>query len=180
MDNERISDIIEKAGGVTTEGNLRGGRLERVEENVGLVITNFSSLNSRDKSNVLLKEGDMISIPKKHDIVQIQVAGTNAPETYDSTMISGTVITVPFGRNTRAGKYVKNYAGGFSKDAKKGRTFVQHKSGRMVKTRNFGLFKIYPKVTSNSQIITTVKPPKPKKSGVKKSRDLFASSTLKG
>ena len=173
LDNERISDIIEKAGGVTVEGHLQGGRLDRKEGDVGVVITKFGSSNPKSKSNVLMKNGDVITIPRKHDIVQIQVAGTNASETYDSTLISNTTITVPYGRNDRAGKYVKHYAGGFSRNARRGRTFVQHKSGRMVKAKNFGLFRIYPKVTSNSQIITTIKPPKPEKSELKKDRDIF-------
>ncbi|PCJ67830.1 MAG: hypothetical protein COA58_01445 [Bacteroidetes bacterium] len=174
IDNERISDIIEKAGGITSEGNLKGGRLTRIEDNVGVIITNFGSLNGRDKSNVIMKHGDKIIIPAKHDIVQISVVGTNASETYDSLLASNGVITVPFGRSNRAGKYIKAYAGGFAKNAKKGRTFVQHKSGRMVKTKNLGLFRIYPVVSSNSQIITTLKVKKSERRGSEtKQRDFY-------
>lgn len=79
---------------------------------------------------------------------------------------------MPYRRRNRASKYIKSYAGGFKKRAKRGQTYVQHKSGRMVKTKNFGLFRIYPRVESNSIIITTLKEEKPERNENKEKRDI--------
>lgn len=171
--NEKISEIIEKAGGVTVEGNLSGGRITRVEDGVGVIITNFGNINARGKGDIIIKSGDIIYIPKKHDIVQISIDGTNVGETYNSELVSDNTITVPYGRNYRAGKYVKKFAGGFKKNANRGQTYVQHKSGRMIKAKDFLLFRIYPRVTSNSQILTSVKGEKPKKNANRQKRDVY-------
>ena len=170
--NERISDLIEKSGGLTIEANLLGGRISRVEDEVGVIITNFGSVITKGKGDIIVKDGDTIFIPKQHDIVQIRIDGTNVDESYEEDLIVNNAITVPYRRRNRASKYIKSYAGGFKKRAKRGQTYVQHKSGRMVKTKNFGLFRIYPRVESNSIIITTLKEEKPERNENKEKRDI--------
>lgn len=175
LENERISDLIEKAGGLTKQANISGGQIARKVDGVGFVITNFSKLKINNKNNMIIKEGDVITIPDFHDIVQIKVSGTNASKSYNNDIISGGNISVPYHGTMRAGRYVRKYAGGFASNAKRGKTLVQHKSGRMVQARNYGLFRIYPKVTSNSEIIVTLKEEKkeeePKE---KKERDIYS------
>ena len=173
QNNERISDLIDKAGGLTEEADIAGGQITRKLDGVGYVITNFNKLNYGSKNNMIIKEGDTINIPKLHDIVQIEVKGTNANETYNRDLIKTGKLSVPFRGNMRAGRYVRQYAGGFTSKAKKGKTLVQHKSGRMVKVKNFGLFRIYPKVTSNAEILITLKEEKKEKDKEKKERDLY-------
>jgi protein involved in polysaccharide export with SLBB domain len=98
--------------------------------------------NTSSRHNLTLKEGDSIIIPKRLDIVQI---------TGDLNNIDGNSISAPF-FGLRANYYVKNFAGGFSKDNNKSSTVVVHANGVTRKSMNFGFFSISPKVKPGSTI----------------------------
>jgi len=90
----------------------------------------------------VLQNGDVITINQKLDYVNIQ-GELNAIENLS--------ISAPF-LGKRAHYYVKNYAGGYSRDNKKSNTVVISSNGAAKKTKNFGLFTISPKVTPGSTI----------------------------
>ena len=94
------------------------------------------------KHNLVLLEGDSLIVPRTLDVVHV---------TGDLNNINGTSISVPyFGK--RANYYVRNFAGGFSKNNKKSRTIVTHANGVARKSLNLGLFTISPKVKPGSTI----------------------------
>ena len=60
-------------------------------------------------------------------------------------------------RAKRAKWYINKFGGGFSKDAKRSMTKVIYPNGQVKRTRDFGLFKIYPKVRRGSEIRLALK-----------------------
>ena len=53
--------------------------------------------------------------------------------------------------------YIKEYAGGFTKNAARSRVYVISSSGSVKKSRNYGLFKVYPKVKRGDRISVDAK-----------------------
>ena len=94
------------------------------------------------KHNLALREGDSIIVPRTLDIVQV---------TGELNNIEGNSISAPF-FGKRANYYIRNFAGGYSKDNKKSNTIVLHANGVTRKAMNFGLFSISPKVKPGSTI----------------------------
>ncbi len=94
------------------------------------------------KHNLVLLEGDSVIIPKMLDVVQ--VSG-------DLHNINGSSISAPF-FGKRANYYVRNFAGGYTKDNNKSLTVVVHANGVTRKAMNFGLFSISPRVKPGSTI----------------------------
>lgn len=109
-----------------------------------VVYFNMKKAMSKNKSkhNLVLLEGDSIVIPKILDIVQM---------TGDLHNIEGSSISAPF-FGKRAHYYIRNFAGGYTKDNKKSLTVVTHANGLTRKSLNFGLFTISPKVKRGSTI----------------------------
>ncbi|MEC9209883.1 MAG: SLBB domain-containing protein [Bacteroidota bacterium] len=97
---------------------------------------------TKSKHNLVLLEGDSVIIPKMLDVVQV---------TGDLHNINGSSISAPF-FGKRANYYVRNFAGGYSKDNKKSRTVVVHANGVTKKSLNLGLLSISPKVKPGSTI----------------------------
>ena len=97
---------------------------------------------SSSKHNLVLSQGDSLIIPKMLDVVQV---------TGDLHNINGSSISAPF-FGKRASYYIRNFAGGYSKDNKKSSTLVIHANGVTRKSINLGLFAISPKVKPGSTI----------------------------
>jgi protein involved in polysaccharide export with SLBB domain len=75
-DDERLSDVVERAGGILPTGYPQGGRLVRDGEQV---IINFAeALEGDEDSDVILQPQDEISIPRRPNTVTI--AGNVANE----------------------------------------------------------------------------------------------------
>ena len=96
----------------------------------------------KSKHNLVLLEGDSLIIPKMLDVVQI---------TGDLNNLNGNSISAPF-FGKRASYYVRNFAGGFSKENNKSSTVVIYPNGVTRKSMNLGLFSISPKIKPGSTI----------------------------
>ena len=77
---ERLSDIIKRAGGITTNGYARGGSLERDGERLRLNIANAID-NPGGKYDAVLFPGDFIAIPKDPNTVRV-LGEVNNPGRY--------------------------------------------------------------------------------------------------
>ncbi len=154
--NEKISDIIRRAGGYKNSAFKEGVTLFRNEGGLGyLVIDQIDILNnSNSNSNYILKKGDVITIPKEVNVVSIQ-GFTNAEEEVAGIELSGGKINVPFVEGKDAKYYIDKYAGGINKDAgAKNRLIkVKQPGGSLEKTKDYGFFKRYPKVQKGAVII---------------------------
>lgn len=159
--NERISSLIERAGGFTDESFPEGGTLVRAEDNLGLVVTRMDLIQNRkykSKYNLVLKDGDVVTIPKLKEVVSINKLGTNAEDLYASNQLTGENINIVVNYYNKSAKwYINHFAGGFDKSAKRKKTYVRLPSGRIKKTRSFLFIKKYPKVKKGSEIQLTIK-----------------------
>ena len=153
-DNEKLLEMLTKAGGPTDEAFLAGATLYRKQDGVGYVILRLDEVfkNKNSKFNMVLTEGDVINIPKMQDFVSVQGA-TKVGELYNKDVIGpNNRINVPFHPGRRANFYVDEYAGGTSKYGKKRLITVRYPNGQLKETKNFLVFNIYPKVKKGATI----------------------------
>lgn len=162
--NERLADIIARAGGLTPEAFPQGMTIFREFENVGHVITRLDEAMRDPGSNynIVLKAGDRIMIPKTKDLVTIEGA-TKARELYPDQMIDGSSIQTAYQGTKSAKWYIDNYAAGVGENGSKKSISVRLANGQLKKTTNLGLFKIYPKVKEGSTVRVATKPVEPPK-----------------
>jgi len=157
--NERLVDIINRAGGLSPEAFDEGSSLYRQDGGKGFVVTNFKEAlrNLKSPHNHILKEGDIIKIPKREDLVSIRTAYTQAADILKASIIANGLINVAYYPHKRAGWYIRHYAAGFGERAIPSRVSVERPNGKISRTIGFG-FLIYPKVTKGSIISVAGKP----------------------
>ena len=160
---ERLSDLINKAGGATNYAYLRGAKLTRVatageKKRMGDVIRLMSRqlgeammdslgvrvedhftvgidlekaiANPGSASDLVLREGDVVFIPKNTNTVTINGA----------VMVPNTVSYIA-GKNI---DYYLNQAGGYSDNAKKSKKFIVYMNGQVTKVKGSGKKQIEP------------------------------------
>jgi polysaccharide biosynthesis/export protein len=138
---ERISDLIEKSGGLKGQADLGSAKFVRNGVQLGVDIKKILE-NKTDLQNLLLNQGDVLEIPRKKETVTI----------------SGNVynpITVPF----EGGLGLKSYlslAGGTNDSAYVKKIYVKYGNGRLNRTKTFMGFKAFPKIENGSEIIVPV------------------------
>ena len=148
--NERLMSAIQRAGGLSSEAFPSGATLFRNQDNIGYVIFKLEEAikNQNSNQNIILKEGDIIDIPKNKDIVTIRGA-TQMVDLYPDKILAAGKINVAFEGNNSAWYYVDKYAG-VGKEGRKRLISVEHPNGQVQRTKDFLLFKIYPKVQKGS------------------------------
>lgn len=171
--NERVTDIIKRAGGFTAEAFPEGALLYRTQDSTGYIVMrlNEAMKNYKSKFNYILKNGDILEIPKQRDFVTITGA-TKAYEKYKDEVASNkTGINVPYHKGKRAMFYINKYAGGVNEDGSKKNILVEHPNGEIDKTKSYGFFNVYPKVRKGSIIKVGYKKKKLKNDKDKKDVD---------
>jgi protein involved in polysaccharide export with SLBB domain len=114
----RLADVIEHAGGLTTEAYPEGTVFIRANGNVGRVAIDVPrALRRRDSpENLLLMDGDVITVPQRSNVVTVKGA-VNAP----------TVVAYVPGRDI---SYYIQQAGGPTRSADYRRAWVTQPSGK--------------------------------------------------
>ena len=180
--NETVVDVINRAGGLTVESFVEGATLYRSEANVGYLIIKLDEALKDPKSpfNYILKEGDLLTIPKIKDFVSLRGA-IRSNELYTADVLAAGKLNVPFVPNKRALYYVNKYAAGVSKDGSRSDITLLHPNGELGRTKDFFLFKIYPKVRKGDIVTVGYKPVKSEtdKDGKKKEDIDWAKTTEK-
>ena len=155
--NEKISSLIKRAGGLTSQAFIDGARLNRTNDSLGLVVMNLDQAMkvSNSKYNYILKAGDELTIPKKKDIVTLKSdllykRNTNLA---DQDLEVTNSLSVAYFPGKRADFYIKKFAGGFDERSDKANIFVEHPNGEVAETKNYGLIKTYPVVRAGSTIV---------------------------
>ena len=151
---ERLSDLVNKAGGATNYAYLRGAKLTRIAnadekkrmadvirlmrrqlgeemmDSLGIEVENSFTVgidlekalrNPKSSSNIVLREGDVISIPKNTNTVTINGA----------VMVPNTVSYLE-GKDI---DYYLNQAGGYSDNAKKSKKFIVYMNGEVTRVK---------------------------------------------
>lgn len=153
--DETVSELINRAGGLTNQAFPEGVKMIRNDNKIGVVYLNLPKALKQPKSrfDLVLTQGDVITIPTTMDLVYITGgAANNNLENF----------SVPYFRNRRALFYINNFAGGFRLKADRSKTILVTPTGITKRTVNFGLFKLYPKVTKGSRIYTYMREEKDK------------------
>lgn len=154
---ETILSVIQRAGGITDAAFPKGATLMRMEDSLGQVILDLDRVikDPTSRFNYVLKEGDIITIPKVKNLVSIAGA-VRYPEIEEIGKISA-----PHHKGRRAKFYINKYGAGVDRKVKRGRRnliTVVNPNGYVEKTRNYGLFKIYPKVDEGALVRVDAKP----------------------
>ena len=178
--NERISDLVKRAGGLMPDAFVKGARMKRTNQQVELTLEAIrnnlpDSLISKAEKQIdndqlelrlesilrnpgssydyLLKEGDQIFIP----------------EVAQEIRISGEILN-PIGMAYENGKGIKYYinrSGGFTEKAQKRKVYVVYSDGTSSVTKNF-FGHHYPSLEPGCQIIVPQKPEKQRIDGTGK------------
>ena len=133
--NEKITDIIQRAGGLRPDAYPQASTLIRNGELIGI---SFEKIIKRPNSelNFIVNEGDSISIGFRPSLVKIE-GEVNSPGNYQ------------YFKGKRINDYVK-IAGGFTRDASRFSTFVRYPNGS---TNKVGLLSFSPRVIDGSVIV---------------------------
>lgn len=159
-DNEKLSSLIERAGGLTNEAFPEGGQLLRASsETTGYVSIDMKKAVEKTKSpqNVVLQQYDKINIPKKQSLITI-LGAVKSFTVYNDDVINQGKIIVPYEKGKTAMHYINNYAGGLNKNADKSNITVTSPNGRVKSTGRFLFWRKYPKVEEGATINVFAKP----------------------
>jgi protein involved in polysaccharide export with SLBB domain len=171
--NERISDLIQRAGGLTPYAYLKGAVLTRKRDNIVrddlFKIIEKDSLGEmeqeklkykvainleailKDKGSFIdmyLKEGDVLSVPSELETVEV----------------TGMVLKpslVQYKKGLSLKKYIYK-SGGFSEAAEKNKIYVAYANGDIKTTNRFLFIKRYPKLAPGAIIFVPEKSVKEK------------------
>ncbi len=187
--NERLSSLIERAGGVTKDAYVKGARLTRTmtEDELKrrqdvLALSQFSASDSLNLSTEDLKTTYSVGIDLEEalnnkggyaDIVLREGDVIYIPEMNNTVKISGTVMypnTVTY-KNGEGLSYYINQAGGYGNRAKKSKVYVVYANGNVAKAKRLTGVKIEP----GCEIIV---PSKPEKNGQNFTQSITIASTV--
>ena len=171
--DEKISDVIKRAGGITSEAYVKGASLRRrielseAEYQAKLAIAAQDSTMTEEDIKKAAYQIVGIDLPcilsNPGGIEDLQVkAGDQIllPSKLETVMVSGSVLS-PVAHTFTDKKKLKNYiyhSGGFAQRAKKGKVYVLYANGTTQATK-CGLFgRRFPKVEPGCEIIVPEKP----------------------
>lgn len=135
--DERLSDLIERAGGVTPYAYLKGARVYRRGAPVATDLDEVMRYPDRE-INLMLEQGDSIRINK-------------IPQTVELTGQVQNPALVAFQPNYSFRDYLSE-AGGFTDSAHVKRTYVVYANGHSARTRSFLGIRFYPKVEKGMHV----------------------------
>ena len=174
--NERLSDLIKRAGGLTPYAYLKGATLirKKMDESDKKQLDLLKSINEKDTivkdSKFIENKGFKIGI----DLDKILNKG-GANTSIDLFLEEGDELLIPSEKQTievkgevlspsliqfKKGKSLKNYinnSGGYSIKAKRSKTFVIYSNGDKATIKRFLFFKSYPKLEPGAVIFVPTK-----------------------
>jgi protein involved in polysaccharide export with SLBB domain len=117
--NERLSDLVRRAGGLTSEAYAGGTVFTRQRNAVGRIGLDVPAIlrNRRHVDNLLLQDGDSVFVPRFNAVVTVRGA-VNSP------------LTVSFAPGQDLSYYVRA-AGGPAGNADVGRAYVTQANGKV-------------------------------------------------
>ena len=159
--DEKLQSVIERAGGLTSDASIKGMRLRREENNTGFIILDYEEVvdDPNSKFNYVLRRGDEVTIPKREFLVTIQGAVVALTD-YSGAIASSGRLNAPYEQGKSIEYYVEEYAAGYNDKASKNRVTVTYPNGQVKKVRNYGFFRVYPKLEPGAVINVGTKPVK--------------------
>lgn len=143
---ERLSSVIRRAGGVSAAAFVDGARLMREADQSGAVNIDLAASLSRPggSDDLILRPGDVITVPEYNAVVKVQGA-----------------VIAPASVQYRPGQgldyYIAN-AGGYDRNADKGRVYVRSANGTGETTDGWWFTRRSPKVLPGAVVTVPTKP----------------------
>ena len=177
---ERVSDLIEKAGGFTPYAFLEGAYLSRkvseaIENSQINLLDQLTAKDSTNTAEVLEKEIKIgLNLPKimekggkgsKYDLLIEEGDVLSIPSEKQTVTVRGEVLSpslIRYDKSNSLKDYV-NFSGGYALRAKKSRAYVIYANGDIKSTKNFLFFKSTPKLAPGAMVVV---PTKGEKAGV--------------
>lgn len=170
---ERVSDLLQRAGGISSYAYLEGATLTRKINNADEILQSVELLGDSlleqsqeqvDNGRLELRLADILQNPGSvYDYVLKEGDVIIIPEVMEEVNVSGEVLN-PIGLTYQPNKTLRYYielAGGFSDEAKKSKVYVIYSDGTAQTSKRMLLGRSYPKVEPGSRIIVPSKPEKP-------------------
>jgi protein involved in polysaccharide export with SLBB domain len=123
--DERLSELLERAGGVTQTAYLDGFQLLRNQRPVGVNLADALK-NANNYNNVILLPGDSLVMPEYNGVVMVQGA-------------VGSPTSVLYRKGAPLDYYIGS-AGGYAHNADKGRVSVRYANGSGETVRRVAVF----------------------------------------
>lgn len=165
--DERLKAIIERAGGLKHDAFPSGASLVRkYGEKEGNIFINLDkALNGfSNHENIVLRNGDVLFVPKKENVVTIYTNATKANTVFTELKRADDKVQISYQGKKSAKWYINRFAGGLDHDADKYSIRVVEPNGRINSTKRYlGFIYIYPEVAEGSSIYLDYKKPKPVK-----------------
>jgi polysaccharide export outer membrane protein len=139
---ERISDLIDRVGGLRDEAYLPGAQFFRKDKQVAVNIEDVLK-NRKGTYNLFLQEGDSLYIPKEMQTIKVSGEVLNPTD-------------VAYQENLSFRDYITQ-AGGYTDSAFVRKVYVKYPNGHVDKTKTFLTAKLYPRVEKGMEIIVPVK-----------------------
>jgi len=177
--NEKVSDLLKRAGGFTPDAYPDGAYLKRyktdsekqqAEETIKQLQKTVKD-STATVANEILRDYDKIPldlamIMKSPGSIEDMVLKTRdelfIPKFDGQVKISGEVLLVtqvPYQTNNNLKDYI-NDAGGFTAYAMRSKAYVVYANGKGASTKHFLFFKFYPKILPGSELIVPKRPEK--------------------
>jgi polysaccharide biosynthesis/export protein len=149
--NERILDVINRAGGLTSAAYPSGVQFVRGAERARVGVELASVLkNAGDRDNLLLQDRDSIHIPRYNALVNVTGA-VNSP------------MSVPYEPGKSLDHYIRA-AGGTKREADAKRSYVQQSNGKVVtRRRSLLVFTSVPAPSPGSRVVVPSRDPADKR-----------------
>lgn len=184
--NQRISDLIKLAGGMTSYAYPEGAFLIRKHEKKeyekklleeisgsisGKVVKKTSESDSVKIKKEFLNESQTVAINlerilkkpgSEYDLKLEAGDALSIPKTLETVIVNGEVLrpnTIRYQKGKSFSYYVDN-AGGYSSNAKTSKAYVIHANGSVEVTSCFLGMKFYPRIKPGSRIVVPEKPVK--------------------
>lgn len=174
--NERILDLVEKAGGLTPYAFEQGGSLVRKNPYYKEVIQQLTTDKINDSTatkNVNIDLNNLVEYRVAIDFRKLMREGKDSkqnmilkngdrliiPSVKQTIKIEGQVLLpslVRYDDKLSLKEYV-NKSGGFNNKAKKRKTFVVYPNGDIATTKSFLFFKSYPSIEPGSLVVVPAK-----------------------
>ena len=144
---DRVTDLIQRAGGILPTGYAEGARLIRAQDDLGRIDLDLVTAlaNPDDADDVILQPGDSLYIPEYSPTVQVRGA-VNSP------------VTVLYREGMGLEYYIAN-AGGYRTDADEGRLSVRFANGTARTRDKFLLWSSWPEPGPGSEIVVPTADP---------------------
>lgn len=144
--DERLSDLVKRAGGLLPTAYAQGARLQRAQFDLGRVDIDLQAAIERPggPADIILQPGDVLSVPEYNPVVRVEGA-----------VVSPTSVQFQEGQSLKY--YIEN-AGGWTRTSDRSRVSVRAANGSAQSVRQFLLWRRYPAVGPGSVILVGAKP----------------------